>query len=238
MSTLADLIPRPFVAFCTPAFGRPLLLPPCQEALSTIPQGTLPQVFTTRQSAAGNNWIQVPQRYSDLEDNPSCTITIDLDGHSPRDVFVQIPYDQIRTLALIIIHSCVATRAEGGYVNYGLQSTVQALLEPTAYDGSAISNSSSASAVQQPDGVVDSVAVPPPLVVEGGYSKSLQVLLLHLKVHARSLSVVTYMHRTVIFAIRLGDHGLCFMTRRTRKLLVKLMEPDTCICSFQNLWRP
>ena len=179
MSTLADLIPDPFAAFCASAYGYPLLLPPCQEALSTIPQGSLPSIFTTRQSTASNNWIQVPQRFSDHEDNPSCTITIDLDGHSPHDVFVQIPYDQVRSLAQIIIHACVTTRAIGGYVNYGLHSTVQALLEPTTYDGNPVPDTSFPSAVQQPDGVVDSVAIPPPLFVEGGYSKSVQILPCH-----------------------------------------------------------
>ena len=74
----------------------------------------------------------------------------------------------MRYMSIAILRRCVGGRAHGGYINYGLQATVQALVEPTSYNSS---NFPETSAVQQPDGSFGSfgsVALP---FIEGGYSE-------------------------------------------------------------------
>ena len=170
LQTVCDAVPaylfsELFVAFCSASLGHPLSLSSCLEAFSAIPQGILPSTFTTRQSVATNNWIQVPKHYSHSNNHPSCNITIDLEGNSQHDVFVRLPFNALRKIARSIIRACVIGSADGGYTNYGLRDAAFALLEPTAYDGSAIKESN-ATAVQQPDGSVDSVAIHLPLKVD------------------------------------------------------------------------
>ncbi len=120
--------------------------------------------------SASNNWVQVPVRYLNDDSNPSCNITVDLDGYWQNNVFVLVPYNTIRDLAESINAVCVAGNEAGVFASYGLHTTTQALLDPTAYNGSAIPNMT-ATVVQQPDGIVDSVALPRSSVPEGGPSK-------------------------------------------------------------------
>lgn len=177
MSDLNNFFSPPFVAFCSRLYGHPLSSLSCWAALEKIPRGSLPTIFTTRERSADNNWVQVPVQYYDagLDSNIGCRITIDLDGHSQNDVFVLIPYDIVHDIVQDGIENCVDMRGIGAFSTYGLRNTFQSLLTPTAFDGSAISDSQTY-AVQQPDGTIDSVAVPPDPVVEGGYSKLLESL--------------------------------------------------------------
>lgn len=161
--------------YCSASLGfRNPAIAACQAAWEDIPRGSLSSIFTTRPRTSTNNYVQVPDAYSDNDANPLCTITIDLDGHSENDVFVLVPYDVIKEMTENLISKCV-TEQMGGMMTYGMAGTLNTLLEPTAYDGSAI-NVPLPSVVEQPDGTVHSIAIPPPAVgpnvPDGGYSES------------------------------------------------------------------
>lgn len=144
---------------CSQFLGRPLGHWACQAALDNLPSGTLPSIFTNRAHTATNNYIQVPVRYTDTEDEPSCMITVDLDGHSQSDQFVFVPWNEIREMAQIIVDTCVDIFGRGGFITYGVGRTLEALIHPTAY---AESNAEipTPAWVQQPDGTIEYVAIP------------------------------------------------------------------------------
>lgn len=144
---------------CSQFLGRPLSLWACQAAVDNLPSGTLPSIFTTRAHTATNNYIQVPVRYTDAEANPSCMITIDLDGHSQSDQFVFVPWNEIREMAQIIVDTCVAFFDHGGFITYGVGRTLEALIHPTAYGGNNAEVPAPAW-VQGPGGTVEYVAIP------------------------------------------------------------------------------
>ena len=110
----------------------------CQAAVDNLPKGTLPSIFTTRAHMATNNYIQVPIHYVDTESNPSCLVTINLDGHSQNDQFVFVPWNEIREMAQVIINECVDLLNRGGYITYGLGRTFESLIHPTSYDDAEI----------------------------------------------------------------------------------------------------
>lgn len=159
----------PDALFCSAFLGGPLSHESCQAAVDKIPQGTLPTIFTTRAHTATNNHVQVPIRYGDTElESSSCVVTIDLDGHSQTDQSVSVPWDEVREMAQVIVDSCVDGFHRGGYVTYGVGRAVESLLDPTAYGGAQ--TEIPPAWVQQPDGTVETVAIPPARV-DNGYSK-------------------------------------------------------------------
>ena len=92
---------------CRSSLGYPLGRWACRLALNNIPEGALPNIFTTRARTATNNYIEVPVRYVDSESRPDCIITIDLDGHSERDQFMFVPWNEIREMAQVVVDNCV-----------------------------------------------------------------------------------------------------------------------------------
>lgn len=153
---------------CGKVFGHPMTEIPCEAALSNLPQGNLPSIFTTREKADTNNYNQVPIRYFDAADNPSCTITVDLDGHSKNDVFVLVPWNQIRSIAAQIIERCVGRFQKGGIQIHGLEQTFEGLIPFTPYDPVTAAPAQ----VVNPDGLVDPTSVAIPVDYEDGISKS------------------------------------------------------------------
>ena len=113
--------------------------------------------------------------YTDNEANPQCIITIGFDGHSKDNVSIEISWNDIKQMAWSLTAKCIPQQL-GGVRTYGMANTLQALLEPTAYiDGSPINiDGVHAAAVEQPDGTINSVAIPESLSVsaDGGYSES------------------------------------------------------------------
>lgn len=159
----------PDALFCSEFLGRPLSHVSCQAAVDNLPQGTLPTIFTTRAHTATNNYVQVPIRYGDTElDHSSCMITVDLDGHSRTDQFVLVPWDVVRKMAQEVVDRCVDVIHRGGYITYGVERVFESLLDPTAYEGEH--TEILPAWVQQPDGTVESVAIPPTRA-ENKYSK-------------------------------------------------------------------
>ena len=139
-----------------------------------MPMGPQPKSFTTGASFASSNDIQVPVVYTDNEANPQCMITIDLDGHSKDNVSIEISWNDIKQMAWSLMAECIPQQL-GGVRTYGMADTLQALLKPTAYsDGSPINLGGVHAAVEQPDGTINSVAIPESLSVSanGGYSES------------------------------------------------------------------
>lgn len=166
--TMASYPRLPDAHFCSEFLGGPLSRESCQAAVDKIPQGTLPTIFTTRAHTATNNYVQVPIRYGDTELDSSCMVTIDLDGHSQTDQFVILPWDGVREMAQVVVDGCVDGFHRGGYITYGVGRVFESLLDPTAYEGAQ--TEISPAWVQQPDGTVETVAIPPPRA-ENGYSK-------------------------------------------------------------------
>ena len=155
---------------CTKELGRPFSRWRCQNAVDSMPRGSLASVFTTRSSSPKNNWIHVPKRYGDGDRaDHGCTVTIDLDGNSNKDVFVMVPWDDIHEMAQIVMDSCVNYLGSGGFITYGLGRTLEAMTGPVMYDvnGARIA---APGYVEQPDGSVDAVATPYDKLA--GYSKS------------------------------------------------------------------
>ncbi|KAL8827061.1 MAG: hypothetical protein Q9191_003417 [Dirinaria sp. TL-2023a] len=126
--------------------------PACETALSNLPRGTLLSIFTTRQGAPTNNWNHVPKRYVDLVDNPKCSITVDLDGHSLHDVFVLVPWDKIRAIAEDVIGFCVKDLSWGGWETYGLNASFEALMPPSPYDSLSPAAPTGPAVAYNPDG--------------------------------------------------------------------------------------
>lgn len=143
------------ITVCGARFGKPLERSRCLAALSNLPGGTLPSIFTTRTHSETNNYEQVPQRFVDAADNPACAITIDLDGRSMNDVFVLVPWIEIRTIARHVIEHCVARSIKGGISTFGLHQVFEAIISPTPYNPSV-----EPATVVNPDGSIDSVAMP------------------------------------------------------------------------------
>lgn len=144
---------------CSQFLGLSLYHWACQEAVDKLPRGTLPSIFTTRPHSATNNYIQVPVHYADAETRPSCTVTIDLDGHSLNDQFVFVPWDEIRAMAQLVVDSCVDILSRGGFITFGVGRTFESLIHPTAYGGDN-DEIPTPSWVLQPDDTVESVAIP------------------------------------------------------------------------------
>lgn len=73
-----------------------------------------------------------------------------------------------------LMTQCVADQM-GGMMTYGMANTLDKLLDPMGYDGSTIVVPFPA-VVEQPDGTIGQVAIPPPAVgpnvPDGGYSES------------------------------------------------------------------
>ncbi|KAL9131218.1 MAG: hypothetical protein Q9175_006826, partial [Cornicularia normoerica] len=121
--------------------------------------GSLPSIFTTRAHTATNNYIQVPVRYTDAEPEPSCMVTINLDGHSQDDQFVFVPWDEIREMARVIVDTCVDLFNRGGFITYGVGRTFESLVHPTTYGGDNAEIPTPAW-VWEPDETVEFVAIP------------------------------------------------------------------------------
>ena len=149
---------------CSQFLGRPLGHEDCQAAVDHLPRGTLPGIFTTRAHTATNNYIQVPVRYNDEDLGPSCSVTIDLEGHSLTDQFVLVPWDEIRDMAQAVVDSCVDILNRGGFVTYGIGRTLESLIHPMAYGGDDAKIPTPAW-VRQPDGSIAYVAIPSPPAV-------------------------------------------------------------------------
>jgi len=154
------------VTVCDERFGKPLERSRCLAALSNVPYSTLPSIFTTRTHSETNNYEQVPRRFVDATTNPACAITVDLEGHSMNDVFVLVPWAEIRAIARATIEYCVGRSTKGGMSTYGLRHVFEAVISPTPYDPST-----EPAAVVNPDGSIDSVAMAPGSA--GGISESL-----------------------------------------------------------------
>ena len=144
---------------CSQFLGRPLSHKDCQAAVDNLPKGTLPSIFTTRAHTATNNYIQVPVRYSDDDLRPSCSVTIDLDGHSLTDQFVFVPWDEIREMAQAVVDTCVDMLNRGGFITYGIGRTLESFIHPMSYGGDDAEIPTPAW-VRQPDGSSTYVAIP------------------------------------------------------------------------------
>ena len=168
-SAMASYPEPPDVRACSRFLGRPLFPGPCQRAVDNLPRGSLPSIFTTRPHTVTNNYIQVPVQFSDDDSRPNCMVTIALDGHSRTDQFVTIPWNAIREMAQVVVNTCVDLARSGGFITYGVGRTFESLIYPTAYDENNPDLPTPAW-VQQPDGTVESVAIPS-TPAHNGYSK-------------------------------------------------------------------
>ena len=144
---------------CSQFLGRPLGHGECQAAVDNLPRGTLPSIFSTRAHTTTNNYIQVPVRYNNDEIRPSCSVTIDLEGHSLTDQFVFVPWDEIREMAQALVDSCVDMLKCGGFITYGISRTLESLIQPMAY-GRGNANIPTPAWVRQPDESIAYVAIP------------------------------------------------------------------------------
>ena len=163
---MGDYPEPPDARGCSQFLGRPLGHAECQAAVDNLPRGTLASIFTTRAHTATNNYIEVPVRYSDNEVNPSCSVTIDLEGHSLTDQFVFVPWDEVRDMAQAVVDTCVDVLNRGGFITYGIARTLEALIHPKAY-GEDDANIPTPAWVRQPDGSIAYVAVPSNPIVNG-----------------------------------------------------------------------
>ena len=161
---------HPNTASCNPGYGHPLIRWPCEIALSDIPTGSVPKTFSTKAKTQTDDWEQLPQRYVDNTAKPACVITVELEGHSQSDVSVTISYDMIKNIAINVKENCIHRLSWGGWETYGLDATFRALVPPTGYDGSIPGQ---ASAVENPDGSIDSVGLPEGTSGVDGFSKYL-----------------------------------------------------------------
>lgn len=160
------VIPRAFlcnaqIKVCGVHYGVRLQKPRCEAALSKLPEGHIPSIFTTREGRVPPNYVQVPQIFHDNDENAECTITVDLDGHSLSDIFVLVPWNKVRQLAAVIIEDCVAPYMKGGFNTFGLNRTFEALIPMTPYDTRVNPVRGRPAEVENPDGTTDdSVAMP------------------------------------------------------------------------------
>ena len=144
---------------CSRFLGRPLYHLDCQAAVDSLPRGSLPSIFTIRARTTFNNYIEVPVYHVNSQFNPSCMITIDLDGHSRTDQFVSVPWDEIRQMAQAIVYRCVDRFQLGGFITFGVGRTFESLIFPTTYGTDHVPIPNPAS-VLQPDETVSFVAIP------------------------------------------------------------------------------
>lgn len=171
---MASYPQAPDARACSQLLGRPLFYAPCQAAVNNLPRGALASIFTTRAHTATNNYVQVPVISFGIEDVPNCMVTISLDGHSRTDQFVSVPWDQVREMAQAIVNTCVSHFHSGGFITYGVGGTFESLINPTAYEPTADDGDNAEiptpAYVQQPDGTIEFVAIPPASAAEN-YSK-------------------------------------------------------------------
>ena len=151
-------LPNPNAYSCTRLYGHPIP-PACRAALRNLPNGELPSIFTTRKPEVSNNYIKVPQRYADADKTPACVITIDIDGHSKKDVYVSVPWNVVRNLTEHIIERCVDGPGMGGWETFGIQRSFDAIINPPELGPDAILGSRPAG-IEDPDGTVTTVGFP------------------------------------------------------------------------------
>ena len=153
-------IVRPDIRSCHHDYGL-LDRPSCETVIENLPRGSLPSIFSTRQGTMGNMFI-LPRVDVDSAERPRCVVTIDLDGHSNRNVFVLVPWNKIREMAKTILDLCVSSNGFGwgGTVTFGLQRTFDALVHPVRYDLDRGPVAVPAEVIQ-PDGSRGIVAIPP-----------------------------------------------------------------------------
>ena len=152
-------IARPDVRSCHHEYGI-LDRRSCETAIELLPRGALPSIFSVGQETM-DNMFTLPRFEVDSAERPRCVITIDLDGHSDRNVFVLVPWNKIREMAESILDLCISSAGFGwgGTVTFGLQRTFDALVNPAPYgpDGGQVAEPAE---VIQPDGSRGIVAIP------------------------------------------------------------------------------
>ena len=166
ITVIAYEVIEPNTASCGPGFGNPLIRWPCEIALSEMPTGSTLRTFSTEAKSRNNDWIQLPQRYVNGDDS-ACTITIDLEGHSQRDVSFSVSYDTIRSIAQNVMNNCIGGHGWGGWETYGLLNTFQALRWPEPYD-----TAQQAAVFENPDGSITSLGLPEGTGGVNGFSMS------------------------------------------------------------------
>ncbi len=177
MQVRADNYPAPpHGYYCSTCLGfKYPAMAACLATWQDISRRNLSCIFVTQLRTSTNDCFQVLQSYAYNKLKSQRTTTIDLDGHSETDEFVLVPYDVIRDMTQDLVTKCV-TGQMGGRMTYGMKGTLDSLLKPTAYDGSALYVPLPA-VVEQPDGNTGLFVFPPPAVglnvPDGGYSESL-----------------------------------------------------------------
>ena len=86
-------------------------------------------------------------------------ISIDLDGHSKKDVFVSVPWNTVRNLTENIIERCVDGPGMGGWETFGIKQSFDATINPVE-PGPDANVGSGPVGVVNPDGTVTSVGFP------------------------------------------------------------------------------
>ncbi|KAG8530593.1 uncharacterized protein KY384_005096 [Bacidia gigantensis] len=99
---------------CSANYGYPLP-PACATAFAKIPSDTGPWNFRHFPQAGSDNQLQVPLEYKDDNANPTCIITIDLDGHSDQDGTSEewSTFPNIKAAASHVISQCVEPASVG-----------------------------------------------------------------------------------------------------------------------------
>ena len=108
---------------CSSDLGFSLLnkLPACFTAHNKMPAGSETMQFTSH--AAGEHvpgWVLLPLVYRDDDENPTCTIGINIHGHSIKDIYVPLSYNDLASMVYSLIDHCVAPMNQGGIMTYGL----------------------------------------------------------------------------------------------------------------------
>lgn len=160
---------EPNTSSCTPGYGGPLSRWACEIALSEIPTDSTLKTFSTKAKSRNDDWIHLPRRYVDEDAQPACAITIELEGHSQRDVSFSVSYDTIRIIARNVMDNCIDGHGWGGWETYGLLNTFRALRRPETYDGSIAQQ---AAIVENPDGSISSLGLPEGTGGTDGFSRS------------------------------------------------------------------
>lgn len=145
------------ITYCSFRYGYHLDPRRCELALANVPEGALPRIFTTR---ANDNYLQVPRRYYDSIQGPACVITVDLEGHSREDVYVLVPWNEIRLIAAKIIQECVVDSGTGGFSTFGVNQSYEAIVASVPYDTSINPVRVRPQEVVNPDGSIETIAVP------------------------------------------------------------------------------
>lgn len=158
---------EPNTSSCSPGYGNPLIRWPCEVALSEMPTGSALKTFSTKTKSRNDDWIHLPQRHVDEDAQPACAITIDLEGHSQRDVSFSVSYDTIRIIAQNVMNHCIGGHGWGGWETYGLLNTFQSLRRPEPYD-----IAQQAAVFENPDGSISSLGLPEGTGGINGFSRS------------------------------------------------------------------